>query len=73
MDIKILDGLYINQNVIILIISYIGIVYVADNNNLQCVGCICWLIFIVAALSTICSLIAYTYHYVIKKCRKTRR
>ena len=66
MEIKILDGISINQNVIILVLSYIGVLY-ADNYNMQCVGCVCWFIFLLATLSTIVSLGIYTYEYVIKK------
>ena len=66
-DIKILDSLSINQNIIGLVISYIGVVYVArldvDNSYLYClvnfIGCLCSILFFICTLSVISSMIVY--------------
>lgn len=71
MNIKILDGISINQNVIILVLCYIGVLY-ADDCRALYVGCVCWFIFVVAALSTIGSLCIYTYEYIVKKYQKAQ-
>lgn len=72
-DIKILENLYINQNVICLILSYIGIVYIANNldeqqNCIVCLTyCLCMILFLVSLTSVISSLIAYSIEYWKKK------
>lgn len=74
-DIKILDRLSINQNIIGLIISYIGVVYIArldvDNVCLYClvsfVGCLCSILFFICFLSVISSMIVYAVEYWKKK------
>lgn len=69
-DIKILE---INQNVICLILSYIGIVYIANNldeqqNCIVCLTyCLCMILFLVSLTSVISSLIAYSIEYCKKK------
>lgn len=70
--IKILENLKINQNVICLVLSYIGIAYAVTDKNLMCLGCMCWILFIVSSVSVIISLIAYTIQYWAKKWYKTR-
>ena len=66
-DIKILENLSINQNVICLVLSYIGIAYAASHNDLMCLSCMCWILFIASSLSVIISLIAYSIEYWAKK------
>ena len=62
-DIKILENLSINQNVICLVLSYIGIAYATSHNGLMCLSCMCWILFIISSLSVIISLIAYSIEY----------
>lgn len=62
-DIKVFENLSINQNVICLVLSYIGIAYAASHNNLICLGCMCWILFIVSSLAVIITLIAYSIEY----------
>lgn len=71
-DIKILENLYINQNVICLIISYIGIVYITNNVDTQnCIvcltNCLCMILFLVSSISVISTLIVYSIEYWVKK------
>lgn len=74
-DIKILDSLSINQNIIGLVISYIGVVYVArldvDNSYLYClvsfIGCLCSILFFICTLSVISSMVVYAIEYWKKK------
>ena len=74
-DIKILDKLSINQNIIGLIVSYIGVVYIAQldvyNGYWYCIvsfiGCLCSVLFFVCALSVISSMIVYAIEYWEKK------
>lgn len=77
-DIKILENLYINQNTICLIISYIGIVYIANNvdtqNCIVClVNCFCMILFLASAISVISTLIAYSIEYCKKKWYKGKK
>lgn len=72
-DIKILDKLYVNQNLICLVVSYIFL------ERLKC-GCCCnkWvyfcciIFFTASALSVIISLIYYTKEYCRKKVYKAK-
>ena len=66
-DIKILENLSINQNVICLVLSYIGIAYATSHNGLMCLSCMFCKLFIVSSLSVIISLIAYSIEYWAKK------
>ncbi len=66
-DIKILDNLKINQNVVCLVLSYIGIAYAARHNNLMCLNCMCWILFIASSISVMITLVFYTIHYCKKK------
>ena len=75
MDIKILDKLSINQNIIGLVISYIGVVYIAQldvaDSHLCClvyfIGHLCAILFFICALSVMGSMVAYTIEYCKKK------
>ena len=71
MNLKILDGIKINQNIVIWALSYIGTLY-AGQAGMPCVTCICWLVFAVASLSAIVCLFAYTYEYVANKFHKAK-
>lgn len=70
-DIKILDKLSINQNIIGLVISYIGVVYIArldvDNSALYClvsfIGSLCSILFFICTLSVISSMVVYAIEY----------
>lgn len=74
-DIKILDNLSINQNIIGLVISYIGAMYIAqldvDNNYLFCfvsfISCLCTMLFFICALSVMSSMVVYAIEYWEKK------
>ncbi len=74
-DIKILDNLSINQNIIGLVISYIGAVYIAQldvhDRYLCClasfISCLCILLFFICALSVMSSMIVYAIEYWEKK------
>lgn len=65
-DIKILEKLYINQNVICWVLSYVGVAY-AEANNLYNLSCASWFLFIAFSISVILSMIFYTVHYCRKK------
>ena len=77
-DIKILDKLSINQNIIGLVISYIGVVYIArldvDNSALYClvsfIGSLCSILFFICTLSVISSMVVYAIEYWKKKWNK---
>lgn len=62
-DIKILDKLYINQNVICLALAYLGIYFTED----KCVKQMCWFLLIFSLISAICSVCVYTIEYCSKK------
>lgn len=74
-DIKILDRLSINQNIICLVISYIGVVYIAQldvNDKCLCclvnfIGCLCTILLFICILSVVSSMIAYAIEYWKKK------
>lgn len=68
---SIFGGKYFNQNLICLIISYIGVFY-ACKNGLCCLAMICWFLFIVSVLSICISLGFYTYEYSVKKVQKAK-
>ena len=80
-DIKILDKLSINQNIIGLVISYIGVVYIArldvDNSALYClvsfIGSLCSILFFIGTLSVISSMVVYAIEYWKKKWYKGKR
>ena len=59
-DIKILENLSINQNVICLVLSYIGIAYATSHNGLMCLSCMCWILFIISSLYDIAHLLKYS-------------
>lgn len=79
-DIKILDKLSINQNIIGLVVSYIGVVYIAqldvDNSYSYClvsfIGCLCSILFFICALSVMSSMIVYAIEYCVKKWYKQK-
>lgn len=79
-DIKILDSLSINQNIVGLAISYAGVVYIAKldvDNSWSCclvsfIGCLCSFLFFTCALSVMSSMIAYAIEYWAKKWYKFR-
>lgn len=74
-DIKILDKLSINQNIIGLIISYIGVVYIAKLDIDDCylyylvsfISCLCLILFFICILSVMSSMIIYAIEYWQKK------
>ena len=74
-DIKILDKLSINQNIIGAVISYIGVVYIAQldvhNVYLYClvwfVGCLSTILFFLCILSVMSSMVVYAIEYWEKK------
>ncbi len=74
-DIRILDKLSINQNIICLVISYIGVVYIAQLdviNVYSCcfvwfIGCLCSILFFVCILSVMSSMVVYAIEYWEKK------
>ena len=74
-DIQILDKLSINQNIIGAVISYIGVVYIAQldvhNVYLYClvwfVGCLSTILFFLCILSVMSSMVVYAIEYWEKK------
>lgn len=75
MEIKILDKLSINQNVICWILSYIGIAYAAQYPNseaMKCLCCFCQMLFLVFSLSVVSSMIVYSIEYWTKKWHKSK-
>ena len=68
-DIKILENLSINQNVICWVLSYIGVAY-AEANNLCYLSCAGWFLFLLSSISIMITLIFYTIHYCRKKWNK---
>ncbi len=42
---KILENVKINQNVICLVLSYIGVAYATTDEDLMCLNCMCWILF----------------------------
>lgn len=71
-DIKILEHLYINQNVVCLILSYIGVAYASQHNGLVCLCCLSWILFIASSISVISSLIIYSIEYWARKWHETK-
>ncbi len=69
---KILENVKINQNVICLVLSYIGVAYATTDEDLMCLNCMCWILFTASSLSVIISLIAYTFQYWAKKWYKAQ-
>ncbi len=67
-DIKILDKLYINQNIICLALSYLGIHFADDD----CLKQMCWFLLIFSLISVICSICIYTIEYGYKKWYKAQ-
>ena len=67
-DVKILDKLYINQNTICLVLSYLGI-YFSDN---RCLDTMCWLLLIFSLASVIYSVCLYSIEYGYKKWYKAK-
>ena len=68
-DIKILENLSINQNVICWVLSYIGVAY-AEANNLCYLSCAGWFLILLSSISIMITLIFYTIHYCRKKWNK---
>ena len=74
-DIKIFDNLSINQNIICLIVSYAGIIYVAQFNIdniclsyiVSFVSCLCTILFFISAISVMSSMVIYAIEYWAKK------
>lgn len=61
-DIKILENLSINQNVICWVLSYIGVAY-AEANNLCYLSCAGWFLFLLSSISIMITL--YFTRYII--------
>lgn len=66
-NVKILDKLYINQNLICLIISFIFINYPSNQNTCSLLNKAYYIFFGVSFISVILSLIFYTCEYCAKK------
>ena len=65
-NIKWPDKLYVNQNLITLIVCYIGVAY-ADNKELCYLSCASWMLFVLSLASVMVTLIFYTIAYCKKK------
>lgn len=70
--IEIMKKVYINQNFIWLIFTYLGI-WFADAHNAENLSNASWILFIVSGISVIICLIAYTIEYCIKKYKSSKR
>ncbi len=68
---KLMENVFLNQNLIVLIICYIGVAY-ADLHNLSCLCHISWLLFIASVISVLFSLSFYTIEYCNKKWCKVK-
>ena len=61
-----MENLSLNQNLITLIVCYIGVAF-ASMHGFDCLCQISWLLFIASAISVLISLIFYTIEYCKKK------
>ncbi len=68
---KFMENMSLNQNLIILIVCYIGVAF-AGLHNLSCLCHISWLLFIASVISVLFSLVFYTIEYCNKKWRKVK-
>lgn len=68
---KFVENVSLNQNLIILIVCYMGVAY-ADMHNLCCLCHISWLLFIASVVSVLFSLVFYTIEYCNKKWNKVK-
>ena len=66
------ERLYVNQNLITLIVCYVGVAY-SELNDLCHLSCACWFLFMFAAFSVIVTLSFYTYNYCRNKCEKKHK
>lgn len=64
------ERLYVNQNLITLIVCYVGVAY-SELNDLCHLSCACWFLFMFAAFSVIVTLSFYTYCR--NKCEKKHK
>lgn len=65
--VKILDKLYINQNLICLIVSFIFLCYTAEQGAHSLINKACYIFFGLSLISVLVSLIFYTCEYCSKK------
>ena len=63
------EKLYINQNLITLIVCFIGVAY-AEQHDLCYLSCASWFLFMFSSISVIITLSFYTIRYCIKKWNK---
>ena len=68
---SIFGGKYFNQNLICLILAYLG-VFFACKQEFYCLGCIISLFLILSMFSTIITLGFYTWEYCVRKCMKAK-
>ena len=66
------ERLYVNQNLITLIVCYVGVAY-SELNDLCHLSCACWFLFMFAAFSVIVTLSFYTYNYCRNKCEEKHK
>ncbi len=62
-----LNKIYFNQNVIIWVLSYIGVAYASMHPGLCWLCCVSRIMYVVTSLSVLVTLFAYTRHYCAKK------
>lgn len=63
------DKLYINQNLITLVVCYVGVVY-AEKNDLCHLFYASWYLFTFSSISVMITIIFYTIHYCKNKWNK---
>lgn len=63
------EKLYVNQNLITLIVCYAGVAY-AEPKGLCYLSCASWFLFTVSSISVMVTLVFYTIHYCRKKWNK---
>lgn len=65
------EKLYINQNLITLIVFYIGVAY-AEQKGLCYLSCASWFLFMFSSISVMVTLSFYTYNYCRNKCKREK-
>lgn len=68
---SIFGGKYFNQNLICLILAYLGIFF-AYKYEQYCLSCMCWGLFVVSMFSSFITIYFYTYEYCVRKMQKAR-
>ena len=68
---SIFSGKYFNQNLICLILAYLGIFF-SHKYDICCLYFMCWGLFIFSMITLFITLTFYTYEYCVKKAYKAK-